>query len=219
MIKCTKNYYICSMNVLLRLGNIPIDSGVLASFFPEIVGKNQKASALERAGQIIRVKRGLYVVNPELSGKAISTELVANRLYGPSYVSLQTALRYYGLIPETVYRVQSITVKHSRNFETPFGYFDYVACTRDYFSIGITHIVKDGYSFVIATPEKALCDLIAYTPNLNLRYRKQVLSYLEEDLRFDMEVFPRLNVDIIRQCAQMGKKKNTLNLLIKLLQG
>ncbi len=59
--------------------------------------------------------------NPEITGKILSTELIANHLYAPSYVSMSSALRYYGLIPETVYTKQSMTLKHSRDFDTPFG--------------------------------------------------------------------------------------------------
>ncbi|MCM1041696.1 MAG: hypothetical protein NC048_00805 [Bacteroides sp.] len=206
------------MNVLAQLGNVPVDSGSLAALYPEISGRNQKLSGLERSRQVLRLKRGLYVVHPEVSGKALSTELIANRLYGPSYVSMHYALRYYGLIPEAVHTVQSLTVKHSRAFETPVAYFDYLSCPRDYFPVGIRHEVRDGYSFVIATPEKALCDLIAYTPRLNLRYRKQILAYLEEDLRFDMEAFARMNADIFRQCARTGKKKTAMNLLAQILE-
>lgn len=57
---------------------------------------------LEAAGKIIRLKKGLYVVDPKVSRIALSTEIIANHLYAPSYVSMQTALRYYGLIPEAV---------------------------------------------------------------------------------------------------------------------
>ena len=55
--------------------------------------------------------------NPEITGKILSTEVIANHLYAPSYVSMSSALRYYGLIPETVYTKQSMTLKHSRDFE------------------------------------------------------------------------------------------------------
>ena len=206
------------MNPLANLGNIPINSSTIASLYPEIKGKNQKISELEKAKEIIRLKRGMYVVNPTVSGKLLSTELIANQLYGPSYISLQSALRYYGLIPETVYTMRSMTVKHARRFENLIGRFDYIYCPHKYFSIGVTQVLKDGYSFVIATPEKALCDLIAYTPNLNLRYQKEIITYLEEDIRFDMDVFFKMRTDIFRQCAAFWKKKITLNTIINILE-
>ena len=173
---------------------------------------------LEKAGKIVRLKRGLYVVSPEVNGVPISTELIANHLYGPSYVTMLSALRYYGLIPETVYVVQSLTIKHSRSFENVFGRFQYISCHRDYFSIGLSQETNAGYSFVIASPEKALCDLIVNTPGLNLRYKKEVLECLENDFRIDMEAFFRLKPEVFRQCAAVGKKKNTLNMLAKILE-
>lgn len=206
------------MNQLATLQNIPVSNSVLGNLFPNISGKNQKVRELERAGEIIRLKRGLYVVSPEISGKPLSSELIANRLYGPSYVSMQTALRYYGLIPEAVYVTQSLTVKHSRCFENAVGRFQYVSCHPDYFSIGLTQISEDGYNFVMASPEKALCDLIVNTPGLNFRYKKELREWLEEGIRLDMDAFAQMNQDIICQCAAVGKKKNTLNLLPKLLE-
>ena len=205
------------MNKLATLQNTPVSNSVLGNLFPDISGKNQKVRALEKAGEIIRLKRGLYVVNPEISGTPVSTEMIANRLYGPSYVSMQTALRYYGLIPEAVYVTQSLTVKHSRYFENAVGRFQYVSCPPVYFSIGLVQISEDVYNFVMASPEKALCDLIVNTPGLNFRYKKELREWLEEDIRFDMDAFSQMNPEIICQCAAIGKKKNTLNLLSKLL--
>lgn len=205
------------MNKLAALQNVPVSNSVLGNLFPDISGKNQKVRELEKSGEIIRLKRGLYVVSPDISGKPISPELIANRLYGPSYVSMQTALRYYGLIPEAVYVTRSLTVKHSRNFENAFGRFQYISCHPDYFSVGLAQISEEGYNFVMASPEKALCDVIVNTSGLNLRYKKELLEWLEEDIRLDMEAFSQMNPDIIRQCAAVGKKKKTLSLLAKTL--
>ncbi len=78
----------------------------MASLFPQIKRGNQKLRLLEREGQIVRIKKGLYVCNPELTGRMLSSELIANHLYAPSYVSMSSTLRYYGLIPEAVYAEQ-----------------------------------------------------------------------------------------------------------------
>ena len=67
------------------------------AIFTNIEAGNQKMRNLEADHKIIRLKKGLYVVSPNVSRVALSTELVANHLYAPSYVSMQTALRYYGL--------------------------------------------------------------------------------------------------------------------------
>ena len=153
---------------LEHIGNIPVSTSTIASLFPEIKTSKHKVYNLEEDGKVIRLKKGLYVINPKVSHVALSTELIANHLYAPSYVSMQTALRYYGLIPEAVYITQSMTLKHSRNFDTPIGRFEYQTIAREAFPIGVTSINKQKYTFLMATPEKALCDLIANSPKVNL---------------------------------------------------
>ncbi|MDO4496734.1 MAG: hypothetical protein Q4B58_02710 [Bacteroidales bacterium] len=203
---------------LEHIGNIPISTQTVASLFPELEAGNQKVRSLEAAGKVIRLKKGLYVVDPKISRVPLSTELIANHLYAPSYVSMQTALRYYGLIPEAVYTTQSMTLKHTRSFDTPIGRFEYQMMSREAFHIGVTSINKQSYAFLMATPEKALCDLIANSPKVNLRYLKDVETYLEEDIRMDMEDFLRMDVTLFERYAQVGKKANSIATLIKYLK-
>ena len=204
-------------DVLDILGNVPATKETVASLYPGVSGSNQKVASMERGGKLLRLKRGLYIVNPAMSGKPISLELIANHLYSPSYVSMLTALSWYGLIPERVYLIQSMTLKHSRVFENAFGRFSYINVSRDYFPIGIRHVEAEVASFLIASPEKALCDYICSTPGINLRYQKEAEAFLEEDMRFDMDLFSQFNADILRQCADVGKKKQTIETIIKLL--
>ncbi len=204
-------------DVLDILGNLPITKDTIASLYPGVSGSNQKVASLEHSGKLLRLKRGLYIVNPAWSGKRICNELVANHLYSPSYVSMHTALRWYGLIPEHVYLVQSMTLKHSRVFENALGRFSYIGVDRDYFPIGLRQEEAEGTNFIIASPEKALCDLICATPGVNLRYQKEAQAFLEEDMRFDMDAFSQFNASILHQCADAGKKAQTIRTIIKLL--
>lgn len=211
-------YYFCTMiNQLTQIGNIPISVSALESLFPNIKRGNQKIRLLERDRQIIRLKKGLYVCNPEITGKILSTELIANHLYTPSYVSMSSALRYYGLIPEAVYTKQSMTLKHSKDFDTPLGRFEYTHISKKAFSVGLTNIRKDGYAFVIATPEKALCDLIANSPNVNLRYLKDAVTYLEDDIRMELDDFRQMRPEIFEEYINVGKKADSIRTLLKLL--
>ena len=203
---------------LKKIGNIPVTVSALESLFPHIKGGNQKIRSLERDKQIIRLKRGLYVANPEATGKILSTELIANHLYAPSYVSMSSALRYYGLIPETVYIGQSMTLKHSRNFDTPLGRFEYRHISRQAFPVGLTSLRKDGYAIVMATPEKALCELIANLVNVNLRYMKDAEIYLEEDIRMELEDFRQMDAKVFEEYVEVGKKADSIRTLLKLLK-
>jgi len=206
------------MESLKQLRNIPVDYALLRSVFNSYKSPRNKIANLETEGMLLRLKRGLYVVSPDESGTLLSTELIANHIYGPSYVSMESALRYYGLIPESVQIIRSITTKRSRVFENSISRFEYINCSERYYPIGINQKISKDYSFLIASPEKALCDLIAYTPKVRPRFINAMLLYLEEDIRLDMETFYKLDVNIFRQCAEVSKKKNDLNNLIKLLQ-
>ena len=201
MFLCSKNSYLYTMNnPLRRLGNIPVTVSALESLFPHIKRGNQKVRLLERDKQIIRLKRGLYVCNPEITGKILS------------------ALRYYGLIPETVYTKQSMTLKHSRDFDTPLGRFEYTNISKEAFSVGLTSMKKEDYAFVMATPEKALCDLIANSPKVNLRYLKDAEIYLEEDIRMELEEFKQMDAEICEEYIKVGKKAESIRTLLKLMR-
>jgi len=206
------------MESLQQLGIIPVNYALLGSLFNSYRSPRNKIANLEIEGKLIRLKRGLYVVSPEESGRLLSTELIANHIYGPSYISMESALRYYGLIPESVHIVRSMTTKRSRDFENPISKFEYIACSEEYYPIGVNQKISDDYSFLIASPEKALCDLIAYTPAIRPRFISALRLYLEEDIRLDMETFYSMNAKIFMECAEAGKKKNDLNNLIKLLK-
>ncbi|MDR2058479.1 MAG: hypothetical protein LBP83_09430 [Dysgonamonadaceae bacterium] len=204
---------------LEQYGNIPVNHAVLSEQLRDYRSPNDKIAAMERCGDIIRLKKGLYVVSPKISRKPLSTELIANHLYGPSYVSFETALAFYGLIPEKVYAVRSATFKRAKQYENTVGRFEYVTVPQKYYSIGINQqTVENEYTYLIAKPETALCDTILATPNLRLQSVKAMQVYLEEDLRIDFSGLQRVDCEIIRQCTEAGKKKEELGLLLNFLK-
>ena len=204
------------MVALEHFRNIPLESSVLQSLMSNYKFPRNKISALEKCGQIIRLKKGLYVVSDKISRRTLSKELIANHLYGPSYISFETALAFYGLIPERVCTMRSATSKRAIHFENFVGNFEYITVPKNYYPIGITQQTIDNeYTYLLATPEKALCDLILATPNLRLQSVKAMQIYLEEDLRIDFDVLKNLDIEIIRQCIETGRKKEKLKLLLK----
>ena len=204
--------------ILSQIGGTPINRGVLASLFPTINDSNKKIRQLESNNAIIRLKKGTYIVSPEFSRVPINTYLIANHLSSPSYVSMLSALRYYGMIPEDVYIVQSMTLNKSKQFDNKLGTFTYHHTDQPSFSIGLNYYRQDETAFVIASPEKALCDYIANTPYINLRYLSETERFLEDDLRLDMDAFRQMDINIFRQYAFVGKKKNSIETIIKLLE-
>jgi predicted transcriptional regulator of viral defense system len=204
--------------LIKEFGNIPITTSIIESLYPKLKCTERKVAWLENQGYIIRLKRGLYVVNPKYSGVTLSSELIANHLYAPSYISMSSALRYYGLIPETVYTNQSMTIKHARKFPTPIGNFDYKYISKEAFHIGVRSVNRDGYAFLIASPEKALCDLVANSTKVNLRYQKEVEIYLEEDIRMDMDEFYKLDASIFEEYIKVGKKADSIKTILNFLR-
>ena len=79
-------------------------------------------------------------------------------------------------------------------------------------------VKRSDFSFIIATPEKALCDLIANSPKVNLRYLSEARQYLEDDIRLDMDAFYQMNPAIFREYAGIGKKSGSISTILKLLE-
>jgi len=202
------------MDILQKLGGVPFGLDVLQSLFPDCRHISDKALRLEAEGRIVRLKKGLYVA---AVGERLSLELAANHIYGPSYVSMSSALRWHGLIPERVVMVQSVTTKHSRDFANALGNFHYQYCTAEYFPIGVTLQGQGDVRFLMATPEKALCDYINFN-KVSFRFVKELGPFLEEDLRLDMDCLAQFDLDIIRRCAETGRKSGALSTLLKFLQ-
>lgn len=206
------------VNPLIQLGNVPVQTGTIAACFDYLAAPNEKVRALEKDGQLIRLKRGLYVVDERVSGNPINVRLCANHIYGPSYVSLQWALRWYGLIPERVFTMTSITTKRTRKFENSLGRFTYYQVKPSYFPIGIRSVEENGVNCLMAGPEKALCDTILYDSYLPSQSVMRLEQYLEEDVRLDMDALGELDIRVIEACAQSGGKEQILNNLIKIIK-
>lgn len=205
-------------NPLIQYAGLPITSADIRLCFPNLASPQKKIQALEKSGEIIRLKRNLYIVNSELGGKATDPCLCANHLYGPSYISVQWAMRYYGMIPERVYLMTSITTKRSREFRTPLGTFSYMHVPASYFPIGVKSIEEDSVGFLIAGREKALCDTILYDSFVPHKSVKALYIYLEEDMRLDMDILYELDTDIIQKCAETGPKSQIFTNLIKIIK-
>lgn len=177
-----------------------------------------KISDLLRKGVIIRVKKGIYIFGEDYRRRPFSREILANLIYGPSYISLEYALHYFGLIPERVEAVTSVTTGRSRKYATPVGLFRYRMIPLAAFRIGMDRIeLDDGRSFLIATPEKALADKIRDDRGNGLQTQGQLLDYLENSLRVDPTALAKLNKEHLGVIAhRYGSRK--LQLLSKLLR-
>lgn len=149
--------------------------------------EDAKKALLKRAcknGDLIRIRNGLYLVGETRRRSHYQLLQIANLVQEPSYVSLESALSFYGLIPEAVYTTTSVTTKKNLEQKTPIGHFSFAYLKIDYFNFGFYQNKDGDQSFLIATPLKALMDYIV----INKKHYK-TLEDVEADLRFDAEAF------------------------------
>lgn len=176
-----------------------------------------KISDLLRKGVIIRVKKGLYVLGDDYRSRPFLRELLANLIYGPSYVSLDSALQYHGLIPEHVEAVASVTIGRSRSFDTPVGRFTYRQIPLPAFQIGMSRVEEiPGKAFLVAVAEKALADKIFDERNIGAFSPGRMMDHLLDNLRLDQAGLMRLNPDLVREIA-VGYRSRKLRILAEAL--
>ena len=204
--------------VIQAYANQPLTHQLLLSLLKDYKRPNDKVHELLKEGILKSVKKGLYITGPSIKASKPEPILIANHILGPSYVSLDTALSYHGLIPERVYEISSMTIKVSRKFTTPIGVFTYTHLQLPYYSFGIqqARLSDDQYS-MIASPEKALFDKVATASGIILRSRKNAISYLIEDLRMDEDTLKRLNTKMMMEWLPDAPKKDSLLMVIKMI--
>ena len=161
-----------------------------------------KITKLLAGGAVVRIKKGLYCFGEGLRSESISREHVANLIYGPSYVSLDYALSYYGMIPERVEIVTSVAIRRTRSFETPLGSFSYRMLSEARYATGAALETKGKTTFLIATPEKALVDKIWTDRRFPGTRMSDFGSYLLDDLRIDEEILGRLDESRLESIAR-----------------
>ncbi|MGA2477885.1 MAG: hypothetical protein ABSG63_03925 [Spirochaetia bacterium] len=139
-------------------------SGLLISGNIDPRQLRRQLSRWNEAGRIVQLRRGLYALAEPYRSSAPHPFILANSLVRASYVSLQSALAYYGMIPEHVPVITSVTTLRPWMWTTAFGTFAYRHISRGFFFSYRREEVSPGKIALLATPEKALCDLIHLTP-------------------------------------------------------
>lgn len=177
-----------------------------------------KIQSLLNSKDLIRIKKGLYVFGEKVARIPYCKELLGNLIYGPSAISLEYALNFYGFIPERVEELTSITPCRTKLFHTPLGRFSYQHLPLSRYSIGIARLEFPNNRFVLfATPEKALCDyLILKAPRL--RNFKNLENFLFEDMRIEEEYISQLNKPLISEITKQYQHFNT-TLFLNYLNG
>lgn len=191
-----------------------IDHPFVMSCLSDYKRPYDKITTLLQSKDLIRVKKGLYVFGTRYAKEPYSLELLANLIYGPSYLSLESALSFYGLIPERVFLLMSMTLKKNKFFHTPIGNFAYHHLSEKAYTVGTTITpLDDRHHIIIATKEKAAADLVAK--------KKDILSlcdmetFLFENMRILKEDFATFSITRLQEIAKAYQNKK-VDLLLKL---
>ncbi|MDP2388124.1 MAG: hypothetical protein Q8M29_17250 [Bacteroidota bacterium] len=196
----------------------PIPHHVVMEMLSDYQRPNDKISELVKNGELLSVRRGLYIPGPETDLPAPDSFLIANHLRGPSYVSQEAALSYWGFIPERVYEITSATMKTAKKYNNSVGRFSYQHLPSPYYSFGIESVrLSPKQTALIASKEKAVCDKIILTSGITLRSIRQTMDLLVEDLRIDEENLRSLDTTIIRSWIEDAPKKSSIAMLVKTL--
>jgi len=178
------------------------DYQTLIHVLGELSFPRDKITDLIKKKIIIRIKKGLYVFGDRYRRHSYSRELLANLIYGPSYVSLDYALDYHGFIPERSEALTSVTIGRSRKFHTPVGLFIYRQIPIRSFEAGMVLVEEDyGQAFLMASPEKALADKIISVRGISLTSAAEMRRFLTEDLRIDVSKIQSLSPERIDEYA------------------
>lgn len=165
-----------------------------------------KLTRMVSSGELIRIRRGLYVDDPAMPRMAL-----APVIYGPSYISFQTALTRYGLIPERAQTIDSASYGKNRDkrYRTPLGEYRYLYLPIAAYPHGLGLEEEDGYHYLIASKEKALCDAL-YKAGAIAR-EGEVETLLTENWRIERDDLRSLDIDLVRFLAPLyGRKSLTL---------
>ena len=188
--------YTSKSNLLEELKKLPyFDKELICD-----LGENEKTYNLKKSSidtyisrffkhkEIISLKRGLYVTTDFYNKHRNDTSYLfylSNILRTPSYISSWTALQYYNLATEIIHTITAVTTKVTRSYKTKIGAFSYQSIKKDLFSDFVL-VKKDDFEFFIATPAKALFDLLYFKTRQFKNIKLNDIEYLIEELRIDM---------------------------------
>ena len=211
------------MNLLLQLQQYaehPISTQLLLGLFKSYSRPYDKIGALVEAGYLVQLRRGLYTTTKLVNNVNPEPFLISNHLYGPSHVSLDSALFHWGLIPERVYEVTAVTNRLSKKYTTGIGVFSYSHLPMPYYAFGIQQLaLTEKQTVLIASPEKALSDKIITTAGIQLRSTKQAMAYLVEDLRIEVGDLKNISTSDIKEWFADCPKQKSIQMLIKTISG
>lgn len=177
------------------------DTLYLISNLSDYASPKMKLTSLVKSGEYTRIRRGLYI-----KGNDYNLKTLANVIYGPSYISFEYALSYYGMIPERVETVTSAVYNKNKDkvFDTPAGRFTYRYINPGIYFYGIDRQEENGEPYLIASKEKALCDILYKIKNSGTNTNIEHLLF--EDLRIKEDEFLKLKITDLKLIVPLYRR-------------
>lgn len=187
----------------------------LIALFPQHPQRRHEVLRLaQKHGVLLRLRRGIYLIQRPYQQDLPSRLEISHRLYGPSHVSLESALSFHQWIPEAVYATTCATTKRSLSFNTPLGFFDYGRVPTKEFFLGVQRLEPGAHrALLIASPWRALADYIY----ARKRHWNGV-SELSEDLRIEEEELVASDRELLKELSLYYPSMRVRNLLQKFLR-
>jgi len=178
---------------LNQLKGPEVTTSMLMGVLSQYQDTRGKINSLCKKGLIKSVKQGVYLISEDLGHRPYSTEILANLIYGPSYISLETALSYYGFIPERVEATTSICLGRGKSFSTFVGDFEYHNIKKSIYPFGVVlKEIFEGFFCQYATPEKALLDFIHIVESKGIfKHQEEYFEFISESYRLDLNAIEK----------------------------
>jgi predicted transcriptional regulator of viral defense system len=200
MNKLTEHFFMKSANIFTQ-------AEVALTLDRSDFGRHGLIKRAMAGGEILNIRRGLYCLAPKYQKKPVSVYALAQRVYGPSYVSLETALSYHGWIPEAVYACTCVSYRSGSEFETPLGIFSYKRVPQRTFYLGVErHADENGHVFFMASPAKALADYL-YIHRLKWRSIDEAVASLRIDVEDLSSVQPQELSELVENYSNSRIKR------------
>ena len=173
-----------------------------------------KITRMINSKEIIQIKRGIFL---DADDDTYSLNSLSSVIYGPSYISFQGAMSFYGIIPERVKIITCASYNKNKNkvFQTPVSNFYYYPVPTRVYPYCVTTMEENDQKFIIASPEKAICDSLYKVRNITTE--EDLINLLVEDWRIDLDVIKNLNRKSFKFLLPLYEKQ-TCNLFEKLLE-
>lgn len=156
---------------------------------------NNQLANWQKDGKVRKLKKGIYTLNDDDRRAPLTAFAISNVLYPPSYISMESALAFWGLIPERVAQVVALTPRKTALFKNFYGLFRYRNIKKNLFFGFVSVKDEAGLPVIIATPEKTILDKIYFDPSFRTDE-----EYFLENLR--LQNYERLSKKRLKKFAK-----------------